>query len=947
MVTRTPNVSVLIPQWGNTDYTERAVAAVRRSDYSAAIEVLVWDNASPGGPGGVSQRDDVTVLTSEENIGFGPAINRLAEKAAHELLLILNNDTVLAPSALRWLAEAASRSGGPVTPQYRDFSGAVLEMGGSVGEAGRAAQVFHHAVLPTSLSRMPFEAAYGSAGCMMIPREVFERYGGFDDGFAPAYYEDTDLCIRLAKDGVPTTVEPRAIVYHNEGTTSGRDVSSGPKAQQVRNRSRLVERHDDWLRGKGAPGLGAAMRRLTEPAAGGLRVLWLGSVLPRGDRDGGGRRIESMLRTLRATGNSVVFHARSAHDADQYGARLESLGIPWFGGSHPSRWSGDERPLSRLDEIDDLLTIVPWDLIVVSFARHFRVVRRRLEEHVPDVPIVIDNGDLHFLRHERGRAIGLEIDDSLDKEQELDAYAAVAGVITSSAPEDRILRDELPTLPTFVYTVAAPEPVEARPVEGSSGVMFLGNFGHPPNVDAVEWWVQEIGPRLNELVGRDVRLRIVGAGTDGAFNEMSKAQLDLLDVHGWMPDLRPAFTSARVFAAPLRYGAGTKGKVLDALAFGTPTVTTSIGAEGFPDSVRNALIVVDDANGFAAAVADLLADDHDWYDRHERSLAAAREVHQAQVAQREALQGWLTERSRSGVDWSPHPRLSDLSALEPRYEKPRAVRRRPRATVRTSHIEVCPDPIFVVGAPRSGTSMMQHSLRQHPGLWGGEESDFMIPLLQGAKEAHEYGVRRGDLHWLSSQGVAGTEFLRHVGYGINALYTDRSGGLRWVEQTPQYTLHLDDLNAMFPGARFLFMLRDGRSVVHSLRHFVNPVQHDRACRIWKRFTEAGLNFKSSDSGDRVMVVPYEEIVAETDRVLREIYAFLDMPFEAASVDFIRSNSPINSSFTGERTAREKIVPRWEAWSPDERETFDRIAGDLLVELGFEQDRRWVRQEVSP
>ena len=147
---------------------------------------------------------------------------------------------------------------------------------------------------------------------------------------------------------------------------------------------------------------------------------------------------------------------------------------------------------------------------------------------------------------------------------------------------------------------------------------------------------------------------------------------------------------------------------------------------------------------------------------------------------------------------------------------------------------------------------------------------------------------------------------------------------------------------MFPGSMFVYMLRDGRSVVESLRNFVNPVEHDEACRIWRASMEAGIDFRDSERSDRIHVVPYEDIVEETDREVRRIYEFLELEHEPRSVGFIRRRSPINSSFKDE-DAVGKLAPRWSGWSKDERRTFHSIAGDLLVELEFEADDSWIER----
>ena len=255
------------------------------------------------------------------------------------------------------------------------------------------------------------------------------------------------------------------------------------------------------------------------------------------------------------------------------------------------------------------------------------------------------------------------------------------------------------------------------------------------------------------------------------------------------------------------------------------------------------------------------------------------------------------------------------------------------------NIEICDNPIFVIGAPRSGTSMMQWSLRAHPDLWGGPESDFLLPLLSGLRKSYEFGTTRGRLHWLSRQEVSWDEYLLHAGYGVNSLFTNRSKGLVWVEQSPVYTLFLGDMVGMFPGARFVYMLRDGRSVVHSLRNFVNPMTHDKAIETWVRYTRAAMAFADSDYGDAVLTVRYENVVGDTESAVSRIHKFLHVPFEEASVAFIESNRPINSSFD-EESSTEKLSPRWTSWTPEERALFDQTAGELLIDTVFEDSHDW-------
>lgn len=260
-------------------------------------------------------------------------------------------------------------------------------------------------------------------------------------------------------------------------------------------------------------------------------------------------------------------------------------------------------------------------------------------------------------------------------------------------------------------------------------------------------------------------------------------------------------------------------------------------------------------------------------------------------------------------------------------------------------IDICDNPIFVLGPPRSGTSMLQWALRQHSNLWGGQESDYLTPLTSQLRDVWEFGRTRERFHWLSGQDVGWDEFVSHIGIGINALYMSRSGGLRWVEQTPQYTLHLDNILRLFPGAQFLFMVRDGREVVHSLRNFVNPVEHRRACAIWRDFIGAGVDFSRSPRGGQLHFVSFAGAVHETATELRNVCEFLEEGFEQGPVDFITTRDPINSSFAADEPQK-GAGPRWASWTAEELVSFTDIAGDLLIQMGFENDHSWADSSLD-
>lgn len=638
-----PSLSVQLLQWGQTAFTVRAVDALFRAEYDGELEVLVYDNDSPGGPGGIADDRRVNLIRGDANIGFGPAHNRLAEEAAGELILILNNDTIVAPDSLaRMVRRFGEGTWGAVTPQYRDFDGSVLEMGGYLGPAGEGWQLFRGMRPPASLRRMPFESAYGSGACLLLARDDFLRLGGFDDLFAPAYYEDTDICMKLAAEGKPTVVEPSAVVYHFEGATSGRDLSTGPKAFQVRNRARFLQRWSTELEANPPIDTDAALARILRPRPGRLRVLWIAPHLPRYDREAGHVRILKMIEALRSSGDAVGYWAEQCFHPERYGVRLEQMGVPWFGRSRSYR-PGLPEPEQAYATAQSVLEAVPWDVVVISFPELASRMLPSVRRIAPGAAVLIDDVDLHFLRTQRGAEAGIEIPVVIDKATELDTYAASDGVITASPDESEVLGRELPGLPSWPFAVAA-EPPTVGTDDAAQHLLFLGNFDHHPNVDAVMWWVEEIAEQVAQRAGREIPLRVVGAGSE-RFEQLAGGRHAAVDLGGWVPDLSPEFHRARVFLAPLRYGAGTKGKILNAMSHGVPVVTTTVGAEGNDESIVDCMRVADDAGAIAGHVAALMSDPGEWAGARAAAIDAGRQVWDRQKAVAIEFAEWVRRRA--------------------------------------------------------------------------------------------------------------------------------------------------------------------------------------------------------------------------------------------------------------------------------------------------------------
>jgi hypothetical protein len=260
-------------------------------------------------------------------------------------------------------------------------------------------------------------------------------------------------------------------------------------------------------------------------------------------------------------------------------------------------------------------------------------------------------------------------------------------------------------------------------------------------------------------------------------------------------------------------------------------------------------------------------------------------------------------------------------------------------------VDICPNPVFVIGSPRSGTTILAESLATHSAFSEFGESQILCDLFAGGRlDANYRRSGRPDGSWLVRRAVSRTEFLRCIGLGVNALFTRVSQGRRWVDQTPNYTLFVDTVAEMFPGAYFLHIIRDGRRVVHSMMHYrltAEPWTKDfgEACRTWHQFVTQALDFDARQPG-RCLTVVNEALSASPRENFARILRFLDASPEPGPADFF-SNNRIHSSFPNavakNQTEQSREDP-WQLWSADEQTVFNQLAGDCYMRFRGLLDR---------
>jgi GT2 family glycosyltransferase len=564
----------------------------------ARTEVIVVDNASTDETARLLARFQglVTVIDNEENRGFVDACNQGAARARGEHLVFLNNDTVVLPGWLKHLRETVEgdEGVGAVGSMFLYEDGRVQEAGAGVWRNGAA---FHYGWGGSPEDRrynFTREVDYCSGASLLVRRELFERLGGFDRRYAPAYYEDMDICFGVRSLGYKVVYQPMSRVVHYEGATAGRDSATGFKRYQVINREKFVEKWREVLEREHLPEdparIDEASRRTRAPL-----VIVFDERIPTPDRDAGSARMMFILKSLARRCRPVFVPLNRPHG-------IEYERLLWKEGIETANVV-DYHRLMRERKFHAAILSRP--LVADGLINSLRQID-------PSLKIVFDMVDTYFIRLEREHRITRDehAAEEARRYREIELrLARASNLVWCASPEDRkVVAREAPEVRIEIVPTIHPLHARGANFAAREHLLFIGNFAHRPNADAVHHFVRDIFPHVKRTLP-GVKLYVVG---DNATPEIAAyASADVL-VLGYVPDVEPLFRNCRLMVVPLRYGAGIKGKLGESLSFGLPVVTTSTGAEGFGITGGVEALIADEPQEFAAAVVRAYLEEDLW-----------------------------------------------------------------------------------------------------------------------------------------------------------------------------------------------------------------------------------------------------------------------------------------------------------------------------------------------
>ncbi len=596
-----PDASIVIPVFNHFGHTHACLRALAEHPPQARVEIIVVDDGSSDATATALTQVEGLVLHRRPNGGFIAACNDGLALARGAHVVFLNNDTVPQPGWLDALLQAfaAHPDAGIVGAQLLYPDGRLQESGAVVWSDGSADKLGHLQAADDPAFNYVRRVDYVSGAALAMPLELCRQLGGFDPHYAPAFYEDTDLAMRVRARGLEVLVQPAARVVHVEGVSTGTDERKGVKAHQPRNRQRFLERWHERLAQH--PSHAADLPSITDRHYR-RTILVVDALTPQPDRDSGSLRLFNLMRLLRGEGAHVVFLPANHGYEPGYTQALQQLGVEtWhqpFSKSTPAWLRAHGR---RFDAVVACRHYVAAGLLPL------------LRKYAPQARVVFDSVDLHYLREQRGAEV---TGDALllqaaarTRKQELDVINRSDLTLVVSEVERTLLAQDAPGARVEVLSNLHVVAGHGLPFAERQDLVFVGGFRHPPNVDAVSWFVVSVFPLVRgRLPG--IRFHCIGGDVPDAISSLA-AHPGVI-VHGHVPDIAPYMDGARVAVAPLRYGAGVKGKVNLSMAHGQPVVATSCAVEGMHLRPGEDVLVADEPAAFADAVVRAYGDAALW-----------------------------------------------------------------------------------------------------------------------------------------------------------------------------------------------------------------------------------------------------------------------------------------------------------------------------------------------
>jgi GT2 family glycosyltransferase/ubiquinone/menaquinone biosynthesis C-methylase UbiE len=604
-----PAVSIVIPAYDGWDITYKCLASIKENTLGVSYEVIVGDDASTDETKDINNYiKNIVVIRNEKNLGFLHNCNHAATYAKGKYILFLNNDTEVRPAWLSSMVDLMEKdeSIGMTGSKLIYPDGKLQEAGGIIWKdaSGWNFGLNQNAGAPEF--NYVKEVDYISGASIILRTQLWKEIGGFDKRYTPAYCEDSDLAFEIRKRGYKVVYQPLSEVIHFEGYSHGTDKNEGIKGSEIKayqklNNEKFKEKWRNVLLEEHFPG-GENVFWARDRSRNRKTILVIDHYVPHFDKDAGSKTVFQYLKLFVSLNMNVKFIGDNFYRHEPYTTVLQQLGIEVLYGPHyANNWR--QWILDNHDKFDFVLLNRPHISIkYIDF----------IKEHT-QAKILYYGHDLHFVRLAKQHKIEnkKELLEEAEKWKEVElSLFNKADIVLTPSPDER---DEIKNLQTQKNVFAISPYIfdtDSAPVYNFSerrDILFIGGFTHAPNKDAVLWFAQEIWPAAKQKIG-DAKFLIAGSNVPAEVRSLASEDIHVL---GFVTEevLQNLYSKVKLVVIPLRYGAGVKGKTVEAMFHGVPIVSTEFGLEGLPAGYSAFLKSYDAAEDFSGQVIALYNDD--------------------------------------------------------------------------------------------------------------------------------------------------------------------------------------------------------------------------------------------------------------------------------------------------------------------------------------------------
>ena len=627
-----PKVSIIIPVYNQVHYTYACLVSILENTGEFDYEIIIADDVSTDATKEIDKFvSGLVIARNESNQGFLKNCNNAAKKARGEYIFFLNNDTTVQkdwlPPLIRLLE--SDKSIGMVGSKLIYPDGRLQEAGGIIWSDGSGWNYGRCDDPNKPEYNYVRDVDYISGAAIMLSRKLWEDIGGFDERYAPAYCEDSDLAFEVRKRGLRVVYQPLSVVTHFEGVSNGTDVNgTGLKRYQVENNKKLQEKWSEEFKNQydnvGVPNAFRARER----SRGKKVILFVDHYVPTFDKDAGSKTTFQYIKMFIERGYVVKFLPDNFAKSEPYTSILEQMGVEVL--------YGNEMRTNIFEWIENNQANID-----IAYLNRPHIATKYIDfiKEKTDIKVIYYGHDLHFLRERREYELTGDVErknaSAYWKSMELDLMRkASISYYPSNVEVDYIhtFDKKINAKAITAYVFEKFGNIEYNP-DIREGVLFVGGFSHPPNADALKYFLDNMWDEIYAQI--KAPFYIVGSNATDEIKALHNEAKGII-FKGFVSEeeLKELYEKVRLVVVPLRYGAGVKGKVIEALYYNDPVITTSVGAEGI-DNSYNQMLVADEPGDFVEKCVNLYNDKEalkamskaaDNYVRNKHSIEAVWEI---------------------------------------------------------------------------------------------------------------------------------------------------------------------------------------------------------------------------------------------------------------------------------------------------------------------------------